>query len=961
VIRTLIGIALSALAPLLPGTGPDAASANIQSVRLAGPFNDWSPHDDEYLFTTREGRHELLRYWPCGTHEFRFVLDGDKPRALGRSTDDTLVSEGRPIQLRIHTSDEYTIWLDTTKNEWGFTQTAIVNPQPTILIRDPFAEVIRMFVVNCYPPTEEQFVFDDANYFDKYHWQINSLDHAQPDWVLQGKLCRPRMLIKNPGRYDLQFSADYPRGKRLARVMTQLGGGYELVRLQQAPPTSAPASTQTSEQPTQLVPMDDGRWGCTYYFVEQSEHHFFARSVYSDAAATRLAELKCVPKIGQPYLIRFDPADRVLSMQEGNCHEVFFDPRMVELPGGLKPYQIERVELLADFNGWQPGRTRMHSFGEVYRAVLDLPDGITHYQFLVNGSISLLDQRANPRYNTTRPDGSTASGVFIGVHGSSFGPAKPDAINTDAIKHDPARQEFFKPLGGGIVDLTLQTLEGDVQSVQMIGVDGRLIAEMVRAETREGFDYWQARATQSGRRLVYSLKLTDGARSCVLGPLGAAPNEILLARPFLQGGSPTFATPDWAKRAVWHEIDGDLGSMRDRLPQLRDLGVTALCVTTPSICAQALAREATDPATWQWSKSDLDFLDWLKEAHRLGFKVILEASFDHVSKDHGAFQKLATEGESSQFAGWFNITSPQPLHYMAWDRLDGNLPRFKRDDALGLAEPVRNYLFAITRSWMDPNADGDPSDGIDGWRQNHAALITPPFWRDWRILAKSINPDSLLVGEYPDTPDSSIDGRSFDSVVNRRSATGQYRISNTIPPQAQLCMQNTLDAGAASSISAGESNDADIAYQLTFPGAPLISPRAESVPAMLATYRRLIAIRNSFPCLQVGSYSTLLTDEKSGALAYCRSLDDQSVVVILNRSDKEMTLSVPVPWSAGDKLLNINDPKLCHASKPSGTQPAERPTLVVTTGAEPTHVVSKEQRIEVKLPPRAAIVLGKMR
>jgi hypothetical protein len=27
---------------------------------------------------------------------------------------------------------------------------------------------------------------------------------------------------------------------------------------------------------------------------------------------------------------------------------------------------------------------------------------------------------------------------------------------------------------------------------------------------------------------------------------------------------------------------------------------------------------------------------------------------------------------------------------------------------------VKAYLFAITKRWMDPNGDGDPSDGVDG-------------------------------------------------------------------------------------------------------------------------------------------------------------------------------------------------------------------------------------------------------
>ena len=47
----------------------------------------------------------------------------------------------------------------------------------------------------------------------------------------------------------------------------------------------------------------------------------------------------------------------------------------------------------------------------------------------------------------------------------------------------------------------------------------------------------------------------------------------------------------------------------------------------------------------------------------------------------------------------------------------------------------------------DPNGDGDPPDGIDGWRLDVAAEVPLPFWEEFRGWVKGINPNAYLTGE----------------------------------------------------------------------------------------------------------------------------------------------------------------------------------------------------------------------
>ena len=75
----------------------------------------------------------------------------------------------------------------------------------------------------------------------------------------------------------------------------------------------------------------------------------------------------------------------------------------------------------------------------------------------------------------------------------------------------------------------------------------------------------------------------------------------------------------------------------------------------------------------------------------------------------------------------------------------------------------------ITKRWMDPNNDGNPEDGIDGWRLDVAYCIKHQFWKDWRKLVKSINTQAYLTAEIVDSVEANIPylaGDEFDAVMN---------------------------------------------------------------------------------------------------------------------------------------------------------------------------------------------------
>lgn len=241
---------------------------------------------------------------------------------------------------------------------------------------------------------------------------------------------------------------------------------------------------------------------------------------------------------------------------------------------------------------------------------------------------------------------------------------------------------------------------------------------------------------------------------------------------------------------------GDIAGLSEKLPYLKELGVNALYLMPMFIAESNHKYNATnflhidpyfgagdacdyyeivktedlkDPKTWKWTKSDKMFLDFLKEAHAAGFKVIIDGVFNHVGTDHPAFQDVRKNGRESRYAEWFEVTSWEPFEYEGWGGF-GALPEFKKSPDGLASESVKQHVFDVTTRWMDPDGDGDPSDGINGWRLDVPNEIPDGFWIEWRRHMKRINPDAYIVAEIWDRADQWLTGKHYDAVMNYQFA-----------------------------------------------------------------------------------------------------------------------------------------------------------------------------------------------
>jgi cyclomaltodextrinase / maltogenic alpha-amylase / neopullulanase len=297
-------------------------------------------------------------------------------------------------------------------------------------------------------------------------------------------------------------------------------------------------------------------------------------------------------------------------------------------------------------------------------------------------------------------------------------------------------------------------------------------------------------------------------------------------------------SPNFHDTVFERRFGGDIEGIRQKLPYLKELGVNALYLTpvfqSPSLhrydatsyihidehlgtkgdYAPAEAKEdLLDSSTWTWTESDREFLAFVKEAKSMGFRVIIDGVFNHVGILFPAYRDVLAKGRESRFADWFAVKSWDPVEIEGWAGF-GAMPVFRKDEQGIASREVVEHLFAITRRWMDPDGDGNPADGIDGWRLDVPNEIPLGFWREWRKLVKSINPDAYIVGEIWRRADEWLDGTAFDAVMNypfaeaaiawvanREKRNGASELDRRLaelrmayPSEATYVLQNLLDS-----------------------------------------------------------------------------------------------------------------------------------------------------------------------
>ncbi|RAV02308.1 alpha-glycosidase [Paenibacillus sp. YN15] len=480
------------------------------------------------------------------------------------------------------------------------------------------------------------------------------------------------------------------------------------------------------------------------------------------------------------------------------------------------------------------------------------------------------------------------------------------------------------------------------------------------------FDYWFCPVIPPKRRMCYTFRLQRGEEQfwySEAGIAGAPPPDAgaCFEYPYLHE-SEVFRVPDWAKKAVFYQImpdrfslpsdydesreegkflhwgdapqldsgfGGNLKGLREKLDYLEELGINALYLTpifsSPSCHKYDISDyRQIDPNLG--SKEELKAL--VDECRKRGIRVMLDAVFNHCSEALEQFTDVLEKGEHSPYKDWFHIHSfpirgenGQP-HYDTFGNF-GHMPK------LNTAHPeVREYLLGITRYWMEET-------GIDGWRLDVADEIDHEFWRHFRRLAKSINPEAYIVGECWTDAGPWLQGDQFDSAMNyplgkrildyfegesldgASFAETVARLSVRYPEQAHEVLFNLLgshDTGrVASRVEDKRKRKHAFLFLLTYPGTPCIfygdeygmtggdDPDCRKCmewhpdrrdQELLDFFQALIRLRREIPALSLGRYRMLHAESGSPAIVYERLGEGSHALIWINHSEKPTELSL---------------------------------------------------------------------
>lgn len=317
-------------------------------------------------------------------------------------------------------------------------------------------------------------------------------------------------------------------------------------------------------------------------------------------------------------------------------------------------------------------------------------------------------------------------------------------------------------------------------------------------------------------------------------------------------------TADWYARDPWEtalgegfykngvfdrRYGGDLEGVIEKLDYLSDLGVNALYFNPlfysrslhkydgnsyhhidpnfgpdPNGDLDLIAKETSDPKTWQWTAADKLFLDLVKQCHARGMKVIIDGVFNHTGRDFFAFRDLRQNQAKSRYKDWYVVdsfdnpeTKRNEFSYKGWWG-HATLPVFSAtSDGKDMHPGPKAYIFEATKRWMQP--DGHAADGIDGWRLDVADERPAKFWADWNAHVRRLNPNAYTTAEIWKNSAQLVKEGGFSASMNYNAfaiPVKGYLVDNNVassqfgkllderrsqfPPATAAVMQNLMDS-----------------------------------------------------------------------------------------------------------------------------------------------------------------------
>lgn len=239
---------------------------------------------------------------------------------------------------------------------------------------------------------------------------------------------------------------------------------------------------------------------------------------------------------------------------------------------------------------------------------------------------------------------------------------------------------------------------------------------------------------------------------------------------------------NWEDRPMPYEegfsldfFGGDLEGIRQKIPYLKDLGVTAVYLNpifyAPSVHKyDCIDYFHVDPHFG----GDEALADLSKALHENGMKLILDISINHTGCEHrwmnrdgvffdrkeGAFNN--PESAERDFYFWM----PEGKYYHAWLGFD-TLPTLNYT-----SEELRKRIYraqdSVLRKWMKPpySIDGWRFDVADTCARNNEVQLAHEIWPEIHKAIREENKDAYILAEDWGDCTEYLQGKEWDSPMN---------------------------------------------------------------------------------------------------------------------------------------------------------------------------------------------------
>src|SRR3954469_583424 len=185
---------------------------------------------------------------------------------------------------------------------------------------------------------------------------------------------------------------------------------------------------------------------------------------------------------------------------------------------------------------------------------------------------------------------------------------------------------------------------------------------------------------------------------------------------------------------AWRDSDGDasrfgdFGGLTASLDYLHGLGITGVYLQPIFPSPAYHGYQHGDASRLNpWFGTEAEFIGFVRAAHGRGIKVYLDFVAYGISTDSEWF-KDARGNPASPYSSWLAFTDPGHTNwkghsFTTWNGSKVGVVHWNLADP----GPVR-LVTSWACKWLDPDGNGDFSDGVDGYRLDHAYAAAPEGW-----------------------------------------------------------------------------------------------------------------------------------------------------------------------------------------------------------------------------------------